>query len=80
MASEFAHPGLFGWLDVRPREQWPTLLRDDVAWGTEKTMFQAEERGFPFYSNCDKPKVCCGIWRSYRNGEIGISPVADGGA
>jgi hypothetical protein len=48
MASEFAHPGLFGWLDARPREQWPTLLRGDVAWGTEKTMCQAEERGLPF--------------------------------
>jgi len=43
-APEFAHAGLFGWLDARPRQQWPTLLRGDVAWGTEKTMAEAEKR------------------------------------
>jgi hypothetical protein len=48
MASEFAHPGLFAWLDARPREQWPALLRGDSAWGTEKTMLQAEARQLPF--------------------------------
>lgn len=47
-ASEFAHPGLWGWLDARPREHWPTLLRADVAWGTEKTMAEAETRDLPF--------------------------------
>ena len=48
MASEFAHPGLWGWLDARPRTQWPTLLRGDTAWGTDKTMLAAEERKLPF--------------------------------
>jgi len=47
-APEFAHAGLFGWLDARPREQWPTLLRGDVAWGTEKTMAEAEKRDLPY--------------------------------
>jgi hypothetical protein len=47
-ASEFAHPGLWEWLDARPREQWPELLRGDVAWGTERTMSEAEARGLPF--------------------------------
>ena len=47
-APEFAHAGLFGWLDARPRQQWPTLLRGDVAWGTEKTMAEAEKRGLPY--------------------------------
>ncbi len=45
---EFAHAGLVGWLDARPREQWPTLLRGDVAWGTEKTMAEAEKRDLPY--------------------------------
>jgi hypothetical protein len=47
-APEFAHAGLFGWLDARPRQQWPTLLRGDVAWGTEKTMAEAEKRDLPY--------------------------------
>jgi len=48
MASEFAHPGLWEWLDARPREQWPVLLRGDAAWGTERTMVAAEERNLPY--------------------------------
>lgn len=47
-ASEFAHPGLFGWLDAHPKEQWPALLRGDSAWGTERTMNEAESRGLPY--------------------------------
>jgi len=43
-AADFAHAGLFGWLDARPREHWPILLRGDVAWGNEKTMVEAEKR------------------------------------
>lgn len=46
--SEYAHPGLWGWLDARPREQWPEMLRGDVAWGTEKTMCEAEARQLPY--------------------------------
>lgn len=48
VASEYAHAGLFGWLDSRPREQWPAMLRGDIAWGTEKTMCECEARELPF--------------------------------
>ena len=51
-APEFAHAGLFGRLDARPREQWPTLLRGDVAWGNGKTMAEAEKRDLRTCSNC----------------------------
>jgi len=43
-ASKFAQPGLWQWLDERPREQWPRLLRGDVSWGTERMMEEAERR------------------------------------
>src|SRR4051794_40941505 len=50
-ASQYAQPGLWAWLDARPREQWPRLLRGDLSWGTERMMQQAEERGLPYLSS-----------------------------
>ena len=47
-ASQFAQPGLWAWLDARPREQWPHLLRGDISWGTERMIQQAEQRGLPY--------------------------------
>ncbi|HEX2238636.1 MAG TPA: transposase, partial [Gammaproteobacteria bacterium] len=47
-ASQYAQPGLWAWLDARPREQWPHLLRGDISWGSERMMQQAEERGLPY--------------------------------
>jgi hypothetical protein len=47
-ASQYAQPGLWAWLDARPREQWPRLLRGDLSWGTERMMREAEERGLPY--------------------------------
>ena len=32
-------------MDSRPREQWPAMLRGDIAWGTEMTMCECEARG-----------------------------------
>src|SRR3954453_815350 len=43
-ASQYAQPGLWEWLEARPREQWPHLLRGDISWGTERMMQAAEER------------------------------------
>lgn len=40
----YARAGLWGWLDAREREQWPRLLRGDLAWGSEATMVEAESR------------------------------------
>jgi hypothetical protein len=47
-ASQHAQPGLWAWLDARPREQWPHLLRGDISWGTERMMEEAEERDLPY--------------------------------
>lgn len=43
-ASKYAQPGLWAWLDRRPREQWPRLLRGDIGWGTEAMMEESEKR------------------------------------
>ena len=47
-ASQYAQPALWAWLDARPREQWPYLLRGDISWGTERMMQDAEERKLPY--------------------------------
>lgn len=47
-ASQYAQPGLWAWLDRRPRDQWPALLRGDIAWGTERMMEECEERGLSY--------------------------------
>ena len=47
-ASQYGQPGLWGWLDARPREQWPHLLRGDLSWGTERMMQEAERRDLPY--------------------------------
>jgi len=47
-ASEFVQPVLWGWLDARPRESWPALLRGDVAHASENMMKEAEARNLPY--------------------------------
>jgi hypothetical protein len=47
-ASQYAQPGLWAWLDRRPREQWPAFLRGDIAWGTERMMEECEKRGLAY--------------------------------
>jgi Transposase DDE domain group 1 len=47
-ASQYAQPGLWAWLEARPREQWPHLLRGDISWGTERMMQEAEQRELPY--------------------------------
>lgn len=47
-ASQYAQPGLWAWLDRRPREQWPKLVRGDIAWGTERMMLECEKRSLPY--------------------------------
>jgi hypothetical protein len=47
-ASQYAQPGLWAWLDARPRERWPALVRGDIAWGTERMMLECERRKLPY--------------------------------
>jgi hypothetical protein len=47
-ASKHAQPGLWNWLERRPREQWPELIRGDLAWGTDRMMEECEQRGLAY--------------------------------
>jgi hypothetical protein len=47
-ASLYAQPGLWAWLDRRPREQWPNLVRGDIGWGTDAMMVECEKRGLRY--------------------------------
>ena len=38
----------WGWLHVRPKSEWPALLRGDIAHGSERMMKEAEARGVPY--------------------------------
>ena len=42
-ASQCAQPGLWWWLDERPRERWPSLVRGDIAWAAEQMMLECEK-------------------------------------
>lgn len=48
MASQYAQPTLWGWLEARDRQQWPTLVRGDIAHGNEEMMAGAEARGLSY--------------------------------
>lgn len=48
MASQYAQPTLWGWLEARERKYWPTLLRGDIAHGNEEMMAGAEQRGVAY--------------------------------
>ena len=47
-ASIYAQPRLWAWLDRRPREQWPKLMRGDIAWGSEAMLAECEKRSLPY--------------------------------
>jgi hypothetical protein len=48
MASQYAQPMLWGLLEARDRQQWPTLVRGDIAHGNEDMMAGAEARGVSY--------------------------------
>lgn len=48
MASAYAQPTLWGWLDARDKKDWPTLVRGDIAHGNEEMMAGAEARGLAY--------------------------------
>jgi hypothetical protein len=47
-AACYTMPGLWAMLDKMPREQWPEFLRGDCAFGNERDMTDAEERGLKY--------------------------------
>lgn len=47
-ASAYGSDGIWGWLDARDREDWPTLIRGDIAYGNEEMMSGCEARGLAY--------------------------------
>ena len=47
-AAKYTMPGLWACLDELPRGRWPSLLRADCAFGNDRDMGDAEERGLPY--------------------------------
>lgn len=47
-ASTYAQPTVWEWLKARDRKYWPTLLRGDIAYGTEEMMAGAEQLGVQY--------------------------------
>lgn len=49
-APKHSMPGLWAWLDALPKEERPTLLRGDVAYGNESVLCEAEARDQDYLS------------------------------
>ena len=47
-ASAYSRDGIFGWLDARDRNDWPTMLRGDIGYGNDAMMLGCEERGLGY--------------------------------
>ena len=48
IASAYALPTLWGWLDAHEEKDWPTLVRGDIAYGNEEMMTGCEQRGLAY--------------------------------
>ncbi|MFO0339953.1 MAG: putative toxin [Acidobacteriota bacterium] len=48
IASAYAQPTLWGWLESRERQDWPTLVRGGIAYGNEEMMAGCEQRGLAY--------------------------------
>jgi len=47
-ASAYGIDGLWGWLDSRHKDDWPTLIRGDIAYGNQEMMLGCETRALPY--------------------------------
>lgn len=47
-APTHSMPGIWAWLDSLPKSERPTLLRGDIAYGSESVMREAEARDQPY--------------------------------
>ena len=47
-ASANGLPGMWRMLDRLPRERWPTFVRGDCGYGSERVMVECEERQLPY--------------------------------
>jgi len=56
-ASANGLPGMWRMLSRLPRERWPTFLRGDCGYGSERVMLECEERQLLFCLNYGKPRM-----------------------
>ena len=83
-APKHSMPGLWAWLDSLPKEQRPTLLRGDVAYGNESVLCEAEARDQDYLSKLKltsnvkrliKKLFQQGLWEDAGQGWEGIEDV-----
>jgi hypothetical protein len=55
-ASAYGLPTLFGWLDVRDRKYWPSLVRGDCGHGNEEMMAECERRELSYVFKLKRSK------------------------
>lgn len=48
IASAYAQPTLWGWLESHEKKDWPTLVRGDIAYGNDGMMTGCEQRGLAY--------------------------------
>jgi len=79
-ASLYGQDGLWGWLESRDKQQWPTLVRGDSGHGNEAMMVGCEERGLKYLF---KLKLSKGVVKvieklSRAKGEVKWKPAGQG--
>jgi hypothetical protein len=80
-ASAYGMEGLWGWLDSRHRDDWPTLIRGDIAYGNQEMMLGCEARALPYLFKVRKsPGVAAmlGKLARQRDGQVDWMPAGKG--
>ena len=54
-------PGIWTWLDSLPKSERPTLLRGDIAYGSESVLSSAEARDQPYLTKLRLTKNVKGL-------------------
>jgi len=47
-ASAYGMAGVWGWLDARHKDDWPTIVRGDIGYGNEEAMVECERRALGY--------------------------------
>lgn len=47
-ASAYGMAGVWGWLDARHQDDWPSIVRGDIAYGNEEAMVACEKRALGY--------------------------------
>ncbi len=70
-ASAYGAEGLWGWLDSRDHDDWPTLIRGDVSYGNQEMMLGCETRALPYLFKLRKsPGVATMLSKLAKRGQL----------